>query len=63
MSRPKAVAPIIEIGKVHCLMCTHTVEAEIEHYARHSVIRAGQKCPRCSASLAVGVILHIRQAA
>ena len=59
----KAVAAVVETGKVYCPMCTHTVEAEIEHRSGHSRSRPGQKCPRCSASLDAGYILRIRHAA
>jgi len=61
--QPKAVTAIVEMGKVYCPMCTHTVDAEVEHHARHSLARPGQKCPRCSASLDAGYILRARQAA
>lgn len=45
------------IGKVHCITCGRTVEADVElstnrvYRTARLVPVAGQKCPRCSASL------------
>jgi transposase-like protein len=63
MNTSKAVALRVETGKVYCPMCTHTVEALIEHHAKHSISKPGQKCPRCSGSLDAGYIFRLRQAA
>ena len=41
-------------GPVHCLICTHTVEADVVPSGRKLYVRAGQKCPRCSSSLDAG---------
>jgi uncharacterized protein (UPF0212 family) len=54
---------VVEVGKVYCPMCTHTVDAEIEHHVHRSFARPGQKCPRCLASLDAGYILPMSQAA
>jgi hypothetical protein len=44
----------ISKGLVHCLICTHTVEADVVPSGRRLYVRAGQKCPRCSSSLDAG---------
>ena len=44
------------LGKVYCPLCTHTVEALVEHVGRHAQVQAGQKCPRCASSLDAGYI-------
>ena len=62
MNRPNTTTTHVT-GKVYCPMCTHTVDADIEHRLRHSFVKPGQKCPRCSASLDAGYILRISQAA
>ncbi len=51
------------MGKVYCPMCTHTVEAEIQHAGKRVFVKDGQKCPRCSASLDAGYIFHMDRAA
>ena len=57
----------VETGKVYCPMCTHTVEAEIQRNPlgprQRSVVKPGQKCPQCSASLDAGYIFEISRAA
>ena len=50
-------------AKVYCPMCTHTVDAQIEHVGKRAQVQAGQKCPRCAASLDAGFIFHIDRAA
>lgn len=50
-------------GSVYCLICTHTVEAELIPNGRRLVVRAGQKCPRCSSSLDAAYVLVQTQAA
>ena len=59
MNQPAAK---VETGKVYCPMCTHTVEAEIQRTmmrrARRSMVKPGQKCPQCSASLDAGYIFR-----
>jgi uncharacterized protein (UPF0212 family) len=61
-NQSRAVA-VVEVGKVYCPMCTHTVDAEIEHQVRRSFARPGQKCPRCLAPLDAGYILPMSRAA
>ncbi len=50
-------------GLAHCPMCTHTVPAEIDFNGRRVRVAAGQKCPRCSSSLEVAVVIQIPEAA
>jgi hypothetical protein len=47
-------------GLVYCLICTHTVEADIVQAGRKLLVRAGQACLRCSSLLDLGIA---RQAA
>ena len=51
------------MGQVHCPMCTHTVPADIELKGKRPKVAAGQRCPRCGASLDVAVIVQIPEAA
>jgi hypothetical protein len=44
-------------GSVYCLICTHTVEADVVPNGRKVFVRSGQKCPRCSSSLDAGYVL------
>jgi len=44
-------------------MCTHSVEAEVEAIGKGVKVVAGQKCPRCSATLDVAGVLEVREAA
>ena len=50
-------------GAVHCLICTHTVEAEVVLAGRRMFVRQGQKCPRCSSSLDAGYVVANQRAA
>lgn len=50
-------------GAVHCLICTHTVEADVVFAGRRQFVRPGQKCPRCSSSLDPGRVVATHQAA
>ena len=52
--KPVAITNKISRGLVHCLICTHTVEADVVPSGRRLYVRAGQKCPRCSSSLDAG---------
>jgi hypothetical protein len=61
MKRPAAAVP--ETGKVHCPMCTHTVEAQLEHHPRYSAVKAGQNCRLCAGSLDVAWIVYVPKAA
>jgi hypothetical protein len=61
-TKPEA-APPAQTGKVYCPMCTHTVDAEIERRELRTIVRPGQKCPRCTASLDAGYIFRTPRAA
>ena len=50
-------------GSVYCLICTHTVEADVVLAGRKVFVKAGQKCPRCSSSLDPGYVLETHEAA
>jgi hypothetical protein len=50
-------------GRVHCPICTHSVEAEILSKGKHMFTRPGQKCPRCAASLDPAYVLRFDRAA
>ena len=50
-------------GQVHCPICTHTVPADIDFSGKRARVAEGQKCPRCSSSLDVAVIIQIPEAA
>jgi len=44
-------------------MCTHSVPAEVEHVKKRMIVKAGQKCPRCAASLDAAAVLYLLNAA
>jgi hypothetical protein len=50
-------------AKVYCPMCTHTVDATVEHHAKNVRVKRGQKCPRCSGRLDAGYIMYLERAA
>jgi hypothetical protein len=50
-------------GQVHCPICTHTVPAEIDLKRKYARVEPGQRCPRCSSSLDVAVVIQIPEAA
>jgi hypothetical protein len=50
-------------GQVHCPICTHTVDADIQLIGKKVWVIPGQKCPRCSATLDVAAVLEVREAA
>jgi len=53
----------IEKGRVYCLICTHTVDAEIVTNGEKSRIRLGQTCPRCASALDAGYVVEFERAA
>jgi hypothetical protein len=59
----KVQAVKVAAGKAHCLMCTHTVSANVEYTPRTMRVAPGQKCERCGVSLDVAVALYMRNAA
>jgi hypothetical protein len=50
-------------GQVFCPICTHTVPAQLDLRGKRAEVAAGERCPRCQASLEVAVILQIPEAA
>jgi len=50
-------------GQAFCPICTHTVPAAIDVTGKRARVSPGQKCPRCSASLDVAMVVEIPQAA
>jgi hypothetical protein len=54
---------VASTAKVYCPMCTHTVDAEVEQHVKHTRVKRGQKCPRCSAALDAGYIMYLERAA
>jgi len=50
-------------GQVHCPICTHTVPADIDLTGRYARVAPSQRCPRCSSSLDVAVVVQIPEAA
>jgi hypothetical protein len=50
-------------AKVYCPMCTHTVDATVEQQGRHTKVKRGQKCPRCSGALDAGYVMYLQRAA
>ncbi len=50
-------------GAVHCPICTHTVEADILATRRGALVKPGQRCPRCSATLDAAYVLQFQKAA
>ncbi|MGA3187750.1 MAG: hypothetical protein ABSF22_11640 [Bryobacteraceae bacterium] len=56
-------APAATTAKVYCPMCTHTVDATVEHQPKRTLVKPGQKCPRCSGSLDAGYIMYLERAA
>ena len=50
-------------ASVHCPMCTHSVPAEVDYIKKRMVVKPGQRCPRCAASLDVAAVLYLLHAA
>jgi hypothetical protein len=50
-------------GTAHCPICTHTVPADIDLKGKYPRVLAGQRCPRCGASLDVAIVIQIPEAA
>ena len=50
-------------GQVHCPICTHTVDADVEQIGKNVRVVPGQKCGRCSATLDVAAVLQVLEAA
>jgi hypothetical protein len=51
-------------GQALCPICTHTVPAHVDMVkGKFPRVAPGQKCPRCSASLDVAVVVRVPEAA
>jgi len=50
-------------GYLHCPICTHTVQGTVLTQGRHTKVKPGQKCPRCSASLDPAYVIRYERAA
>jgi hypothetical protein len=50
-------------GSVYCLICTHTVDADVVLAGRKVFVKVGQKCPRCSSSLEPAHVLQTHEVA
>lgn len=51
------------LGSAYCPMCTHTVDAVTLTTRKSAIVKPGQRCPRCHASLDAGVVLRYPKAA
>jgi hypothetical protein len=59
----KALVQNHTTGQVHCPICTHNVEAEIDLKGKYPRVVPGQRCARCRSSLDVAVVFQYSQAA
>jgi hypothetical protein len=50
-------------GQAHCPICTHTVPANIDLKGKYPRVAQGQRCPRCSSSLDVAIVIQVPEAA
>jgi len=50
-------------GQAHCPICTHTVPAVIDIIGKRARVSPGQRCPRCSATLDVAIVVQVPEAA
>jgi hypothetical protein len=50
-------------GFAYCPICTHTVETAVVLVRRGSVVKPGEKCPRCGSPLDVAVVRRVDRAA
>jgi hypothetical protein len=65
-TRSQAQHPVPQIESkafVYCPICTHTVEGIVVTAGKHSKVKPGQKCSRCSAALDPGYIMRLDRAA
>jgi hypothetical protein len=58
-----AVNTKISRSSVYCLICTHTVEADVVPVGRRLFVRSGQKCARCASSLDAAYVVGQQRAA
>ena len=50
-------------GQVHCPICTHNVNADIDMSGKRPRVVPGQKCPRCASTLDAAFVLEVLEAA
>lgn len=50
-------------GQVYCLICTHTVPADVKVTGNRIKVTQGQRCPRCAATLDVAQVIQLLEAA
>ena len=50
-------------GQVHCPICTHSVDADVDMNTKKPHVAPGQRCPRCSAFLDAAFVLQVQKAA
>jgi hypothetical protein len=50
-------------GWAYCPICTHTVATVVVFSGRRSLVKPGQKCPRCASSLEAASVLRYNVAA
>ena len=62
-TEPKAVGAIEQDAPVYCPIGTHTVQVAVLAQGKRIKVRAGQKCPRCSASIDAGYVMRFDRAA
>lgn len=57
--------PVKKEGRswVYCPICTHTVEAAVLWMGKKGMVKPGERCSRCEASLDAGRLLRDRVAA
>jgi hypothetical protein len=65
MQRMLVTMPVRREGRswVYCPICTHTVEAAVIWVGKKAMVKPGERCPRCQASLDAGRVLRDRAAA
>ena len=64
MKNKKSEAVVTESSaSVYCPICTHSVYATVLSQKRVSIVKPGQKCSHCAASLDAGRILWLDRAA
>jgi hypothetical protein len=50
-------------GWAYCPICTHVVETPVVAAGRRTLVKPGQKCPRCSSSLEAASVVRYEAAA
>jgi hypothetical protein len=62
-TEPKAVPATEQDAPVYCPICTHTVHVAVLAQGKRVKVKAGQKCPHCSASIDAGYVMRFDRAA